>query len=174
MDINDYLKNLEKKKGLLEQDKIDLEKEIQDGKELKCFLENLGFPVLSFFQSGKKLKIYTPAYSQMLECKLITFNCGLDISFVFNKEGRPEEFYTKCFQFFSNKKIGNYFVNLLLKDEEAEKNKMNVLYEYNSKSGINFPHPFSDLIEFYQSKDLKPSVMIKFKNIIKMSEEILK
>ena len=50
---------------------------------------------------------------------------------------------------------------------------MNVLYEYNSKSGINFPNSYEKLLDFYKSKNLKPSIMAKLKNIIKMSEMLV-
>lgn len=160
----------------LEKEKKDLAKKIQDTEKLKVFLENTGFPILSFSQFENALTIYTPDYSQMLECGVVNLQQGVEIIHLEerDKDYKPEEFYTKGFQFSANKQIGHFALEILLKDEDAEKRKMNVLYEYNSKSGIRFPNSYEKLLDFYKSKNLKPSVMIKLKNIIKMSEVLLK
>jgi len=156
MNVTDYIKKLE-------QQKIELEEEVKDSEKLKYFLDNLDFPVLSFSQLENKLEIYTSDYSQMLECSVVDLQRGFNIHDV------SDNFYIKGFEFSALKPIGEFEVRLLLKDEDAEKRKMNVLYEYNSKSGINFPNSFEQLSDFYKSKDLKPSVRAKLKNIIKMS-----
>ncbi len=165
-EMNDYIKSLE-------QEKKDLEKQIKDSEKLKGFLENIGFPVLSFSQLEKELKIYTSDYSQMLECEVVNLQEGFEIMHPWDRENKPEEFYTKGFKFSASKPIGEFAVDILLKDEDAAKRKMNVLYEYNSKSGINFPNSYEKLLDFYKSKNLKPSIMAKLKNIIKMSEMLV-
>jgi len=160
----------------LEKEKKDLSKQIQDTEKLKVFLENIGFLILSFSKRGNKLGIRTPDYSQMLDCDVANLQEGFEIIHLEerDKDTKPEEFYTKGFQFSANKQIGHFALEILLKDEDAEKRKMNVLYEYNSKSGISFPNSYEKLLDFYKSKNLKPSVMIKLKNIIKMSEVLVR
>ena len=168
-DLGDYIKSLEKEKK-------DLTKQIQDTEKLKVFLEHIGFPILSFSKQENKLNLRTPDYSQMLECDVVNLKRGIEIipSEERGKGYKPEEFYTKGFQFSAKKQIGNFALEILLKDEDAEKRKMNVLYEYNSNSGISFPNSYEKLLDFYKSNNLKPSVIAKLKNIIKMSEVLIK
>ncbi|MBT4375895.1 hypothetical protein HOD29_00770 [archaeon] len=171
MNIQDYLKEIETNTQ-------NLTSEIKHNEKLKQTLGKIDFRINSIQGKDNNLTIYTPDYSQVLDYRIITKNKLKDEIYCgpYDKPEKRLEQYSKYLELHTLKQFGDFNLDIILQNEEIEKEKMHILYNYSwtpNEGYLSMPNKPEQMIEFYSSKEIKPSLLSKLKTAINLTEELI-